>query len=354
MRKKHKYQNNNSFIKLFSCCQIVNGSKRSIICDLQRNEVQLIPNILYDILKYESDKSCKQLFDFYDKSNHQILEEYIDFLIEKEYIFLTLEPNNFPQLSERWDKPSIITNTILDFSSQSNYDLKILLNQLSQLNCKAIQIRFFDEISPLYLTCILDKTENSIFTSIDIVLPFIDLFSEKVIFDISSKYLRVNSFTFTNSKLDILNNLGTYSVRFMKKVVTTHNECGNISKFNFVTNLTLFTESQKHNTCLNRKISIDVNGEIKNCPSMTKSYGNIRDTTLKEAIEKPGFKDMWFVHKDQIEVCKDCEFRHICTDCRAYIQDPNNIYSKPAKCSYDPYTATWGEDNPTNNPLHGQ
>ena len=87
---------------------------------------------------------------------------------------------------------------------------------------------------------------------------------------------------------------------------------------------------------------------------MTKSYGNIRDTTLREAIEKQGFKDVWYTHKDQIEVCKDCEFRHICTDCRAYIQDPNNIYSKPAKCSYDPYTATWGAENPTNNPLHGQ
>ena len=87
---------------------------------------------------------------------------------------------------------------------------------------------------------------------------------------------------------------------------------------------------------------------------MTKNYGNIRDTTLREAIEKQGFKDVWYIHKDQIEVCKDCEFRHICTDCRANIQDPNNIYSKPAKCSYDPYTATWGAENPTNNPLHGQ
>ena len=29
------------------------------------------------------------------------------------------------------------------------------------------------------------------------------------------------------------------------------------------------------------------------------------------------------------------------TDCRAYIQDKNNIYSKPAKCNYDPYNAEW-------------
>jgi hypothetical protein len=74
---------------------------------------------------------------------------------------------------------------------------------------------------------------------------------------------------------------------------------------------------------------------------MQKSYGNIKDTTLKEALEKPGFKDLWFIHKDQIDVCQDCEFRYICTDCRAFIKDSNNIYSQPAKCGYNPYIAKW-------------
>ena len=138
------------------------------------------------------------------------------------------------------------------------------------------------------------------------------------------------------------------------EIINDSSHCGIISPSLFNLNIYSFTESQKHNTCLNRKISVDVNGEIKNCPSMAKSYGNIRDTTLTEAIGKPGFKDVWYIHKDQIKVCQDCEFRHVCTDCRAYIQDPDDIYSKPAKCSYNPYTATWGEDNPTNNPLHGK
>jgi SPASM domain peptide maturase of grasp-with-spasm system len=143
-------------------------------------------------------------------------------------------------------------------------------------------------------------------------------------------------------------------ILLLKEDIISEKMCGNISTSYFSINLETFTEAQKHNTCLNRKISIDVNGEIKNCPSMTKSYGNIKDTTLVQALEKEGFKDVWYIHKDQIEVCKDCEFRYICTDCRAYIQDPNNIYSKPAKCSYNPYTATWGNENPTNNPLHGK
>jgi len=30
-------------------------------------------------------------------------------------------------------------------------------------------------------------------------------------------------------------------------------------------------------------------------------------------------------------------------DCRVYLEQPSNIYSKPLKCGYDPYSATWQE-----------
>jgi len=78
-----------------------------------------------------------------------------------------------------------------------------------------------------------------------------------------------------------------------------------------------------------------------------KSYGNIKDCTLKEIVNKDIFKDVWYINKDKIAVCQNCEFRYICTDCRAYIDDPQNIYSKPLKCGYDPYTCKW-EDWSTN------
>ena len=35
----------------------------------------------------------------------------------------------------------------------------------------------------------------------------------------------------------------------------------------------------------------------------------------------------------------------MCTDCRVFIKDPENIYSQPAKCTYNPYIAKWqGEE----------
>jgi len=121
-------------------------------------------------------------------------------------------------------------------------------------------------------------------------------------------------------------------------------DCGRISPHYFTINMNVFFESRNFNSCLNRKLCIDAEGNIKNCPAMQQSFGNIKDTTLKEVIEKPGFKDLWFIHKEQIDVCKDCEFRHICTDCRCFIKDPENIYSQPAKCTYNPYICKWQGD----------
>lgn len=125
--------------------------------------------------------------------------------------------------------------------------------------------------------------------------------------------------------------------------MNSEKHCGVISKFYFTVNNLTYFESQYHNTCLNRKISIDINGEIKNCPSMKESFGNINDISLKTVLGKEEFKKYWNITKSQIDICKECEFRAICTDCRAYVEEPNSMYSKPLKCGYDPYSMEWTE-----------
>ena len=76
---------------------------------------------------------------------------------------------------------------------------------------------------------------------------------------------------------------------------------------------------------------------------MAKSYGNIKDTSLIDVANSPEFQEVWHIKKDMIHVCKDCEFRHVCTDCRAYVEDPDDILSKPLKCGHNPYTGEWSE-----------
>ncbi len=83
---------------------------------------------------------------------------------------------------------------------------------------------------------------------------------------------------------------------------------------------------------------------------MVKEYGNSKNITLKEALNHKDFKKYWKLTKDEIEVCKDCEYRYICTDCRAYTERSHTSKegldtSKPLKCGYNPYTGEWEDWN---------
>lgn len=138
--------------------------------------------------------------------------------------------------------------------------------------------------------------------------------------------------------------IGLVRICYIKKVMD-YKYCGNIRQDMFVVNQPFFIEAHICNTCLNRKISIDRQGVVKNCPLMEQNFGNIKDYSVREIVDIPGFQDLWTISKDKIDVCKDCEYRYVCTDCRCIIKDRNNIYSQPAKCKYNPYIGRWENDN---------
>ena len=78
---------------------------------------------------------------------------------------------------------------------------------------------------------------------------------------------------------------------------------------------------------------------------MCNNYGNIKDCNIIDIVKSSKFQELWKITKDKIEVCKDCEFRYICIDCRYHIDDKNNINSHPAKCKYNPYIGKWKGEN---------
>lgn len=228
------------------------------------------------------------------------------------------------------------------------HDFNALIPQFEVLKCSYIQLRFYKSISIAYIKSIAEtlKKEKSRVVSIDFIIPYYESFNLEEVNDILSENNRIHSIILFNSPHDksyepLRQKMGY--VMLVKRNIINEKHCGIINEEYFYSNIKLFSESQHHNTCLNKKLSIDKVGNIKNCPSMPVSFGNIKDTTLEEALNQGDFKKYWNITKDEIVVCKDCEFRHICTDCRAYIEDQDNINSKPLKCGYDPYTNEWSE-----------
>lgn len=346
--------NTDNFI-LFSDCIPVKGISRSVICDTQNNNYHFIPNGLYDILKKYNGKTIDFVKREFNNKFDEIIDEYFEFLLSNNLIFFNSNPNLFPSISLEWYSPSLITNMIIDYG-EINHDIKTILPQLETLKCSYIQLRFFRKISLSFIEEIvklIDK-EKSRIISIDFILPYQSSFSKKELDKLLKRHPRIHSIILFNSPEEknhepLWVKMG-YLI-YVKKNILNEKHCGIIRSDYFYSNIKLFSESQSHNSCLNRKISIDVEGNIRNCPSMLLSFGNIKDTKLSEALNHKDFKKYWNITKDEISICKDCEFRYICTDCRAYIESPEDDYSKPLKCGYCPYTNKWERwsDSPLKN-----
>lgn len=336
---------------LVANCFPVRGFRRSIICDTIRFKYEFIPNSLYDFLCRYNKKALDEIRgDFKGSEDWDIIQSYLTFLEEKEFIFYTDKPELFPDVAIEWESPLPITNAIIDFDESSDHDVKKIIEELNSLYCEAIEVRDFSGMNIRQIAEIADCTKNSTMRSVYLLLkyngPYPGGFFEALI----RGNRRIMSIILHSMPENIVppetaSDPGSewYNISYTKQVFSDETHCGNVSKLNFSTTMGMFMESHFFNSCLNRKISIDRKGFIKNCPSAKPAFGHHRDNTLADAIGNEEFRKYWSVTKDQVSVCRDCEFRYICTDCRMYVEEEGDIYSKPSKCNYNPYKAVWAD-----------
>ena len=340
--------------KLSSDCIPVKGYTNSIIVDLTRSSYYNIPNDLFNFIIEQEGKSIFQILPIYGDENRQEIMNYFSFLVENEIIFFTKTPDNFPKIDfTKWYYPSEIYQAIIDVKDSISHLDEKLFESLNNLNCKFIEIRFFNTITTPTLKKILDYSELKSILGIDIVLKYTSYDDIELMKNLLIQYPRVNKVHVYSSpiKKQIYKN-GKNSmcdIILTKEKITSCHDCGVVNSNYFTININSFTKSINYNSCLYGKVSINHNGEIKNCPSLKNSFGNIKNTTLEEATSKKKFKNFWNITKDNIATCKDCEYRYICIDCRAYLEHPDDTYSKPLKCGYDPYTGKW--EDWSKNPL---
>ena len=326
---------------LFQNCIPVKGAIRSIVYDLQRNTFFYIPNQLYEIIKNGKLPSINFLLNEYGHENLTTIKEYYNLLIENESIYQTDNPEFFPELSMTYEKSGLVDNAIIDRNKNSKFLVTPIFDQLEGLGCHHLELRFYDCVDFQYLKDLFFVLKNRVFSSILILLKHNPEISRENYFELLSLNSRIVSLTIHGTPE--LNTEENYHNRlyFLQEEIKDSNCCGIISFQTFQLNIEMFSESQQFNNCLNRKISIDVSGDIKNCPSDIMKFGNIANTTLQNALLNKNFYKKWGVKKDEIEVCQDCEFRYMCSDCRIYIKDDSNVFSKPLKCNYNPYIGKW-------------
>jgi SPASM domain peptide maturase of grasp-with-spasm system len=344
----------NQFFFLNTNIRLTKGIKRSLLIDLFHEVYFVIPNSLFEFLKTYNGKTLEHIYTDFKKDEHSTIEEYLGWLSNHNLIIISdnsMLKNIFDSLETEWDMPYEITNCILEMDERNIDFSKQTLINLSENRIPFVEIRFDWGIGLPELVDVIKIAQRGTIKSVSLFINFSPSYTKKI-FERYLKYLTVlDKIIIYNApySLEFKLHNGLTSVSFIEEEITSFS-CGIISEKYFRANRPFYSETQKHNTCLNRKIAISKNGDIKNCPSFLTTYGNIRDISISEAINLPGFKDLWTITKKDISTCKICEFRDVCSDCRFFLEEPNNIYSKPLKCGYNPFTNEW-EDwfaNPLN------
>jgi len=325
------------YFHLYQDCIIVKGILNTLIIDHYKGKIFNLPTAL------ANKEILKNRFIYNIENNFELISA----LSEDDLGYFT---NTIDAMEKKmvWNSPKDINEIIIEHSQEDFYNLDEIYCKIENINAEFIQIRFL-EYSKEKLNKILIFLENSSIRTIEILIPFIDnTKTEEITKDLSSND-RIQIVYFYNApynKSVQYNNL--FTVLFYEKNLTSALYCGIINEDYFMTDIKNLSKSILHNNCLKDKLFISLDGSIKNCPSMPENFGNIKDLTLHKAINHIDFKKYGNLTKDNIEVCKDCEFRYICTDCRAYterthISKDGLDTSKPLKCGYDPYTGKWEE-----------
>ena len=326
---------------------VVKGFGRSIILDLHREKFDFIPN---DLSKFISENNNKlvNLNDF--SGNRKTIKSYIDFLSKSEYIFPKfLDANEirlFPKLKLYYERPYIINSVIL-------FDNVKALIKLNELNCYFIQLNI--EIIFSYIPSrdeiqtICKLINKGIINSIAIIV--IPIFHKSINY-IIEEFSNIDIFVrFCYSSILISDNLVLVEkskisiLKYDKKIQIPTNELSQVNFSQFMINQYLYLESIKYNTYFNKKIFIDPEGNIKNTLSLFETFSNINEiknpNQLLKIVSDKKYQQYWHVNKKMIDVCKNCEFRHVCVDNRIPEQRKINEWFMKNECNYNPYISKW-------------
>jgi hypothetical protein len=116
-----------------------------------------------------------------------------------------------------------------------------------------------------------------------------------------------------------------------------------ISPDRFTINMDVFSEAKSFNAGLNRKVCIDKDGNIKNYLDHEKVFGNTNTSPIRDVIAGKEFRVNWNISNDQIEICRECQYRYCCIS-NSDIVMKEEKYFKKNMCSFNPADNLWGEN----------
>lgn len=323
--------NRNKKLFLFSCCMPVKGSARWAIYDLQRDDIELVPNSLIDFVSCINKKPVQSILD--EWGDNEIAREYLELLIKKEFVFFSSE-DHFPKLSKKCfnDDTSKIECMTLVVSHFVVNNTKMILERIEYLGVKRLHIHWPMETDKEKILELIHVFKHSCVVNLSISLPYQKDFNPS-----SIKEQRLTNVYFYNSpsseSIEIYR-VNIYFLQYSEQDFLLPKASINTISINH----RAFLTGRNANLGLYKTVFVNANGMLKLNSIDVEDYGNILDSDIENNLFL--LSEVWNVKRDKIMPCRKCELKYACTAnfVPEYDQKKEMYF---VNCNYNPYTNEW-------------
>lgn len=123
--------------------------------------------------------------------------------------------------------------------------------------------------------------------------------------------------------------------------------CSQAPERRYVRYLQVQSGAVRGTNCWGGELNVTARGEVVPCIFERKlAVGTVgaEGTGLTALATGDRAASIWSIALEDCRVCRDCEFRYSCFDCRFLaFRATGDLYAKPPGCSYDPYTGRYQE-----------
>jgi SPASM domain peptide maturase of grasp-with-spasm system len=326
----NEIQETDEFYFLFHAnCILVKDNVGCSIYDLHKHNIYRFGTIVFEVFNKCDDKTIKKLMDTFGGNYNEGILKYINYFIENDFGVLVSEPKLFPRINFEYERPHVIMNAVVEITNQNNYNIINVLQQLSTLHCRDLQLRLYSPESLKIVTKIFEYLIPDKFRSIEILYEYSTGQDELINFIINEL---PNIFRFI-----VFDKQGLMGEVKHNKIISSNNNLDQSTKAfydvnDFEINIDTYSEALNYNIGLNKKVSITKEGFIKNYLSHNLDFGNVDDVNLIDVVKSDQFRLKWEIKNDDIEQCKDCIYRYCCLSCSdIYLKDQK--YFKVEYCN---------------------
>lgn len=101
--------------------------------------------------------------------------------------------------------------------------------------------------------------------------------------------------------------------------------------------------------CFSTHLYVGADMNVYPCPMERRvCHGNLKGNYIQDILKS----QILHFTKNEVEGCKDCEYRYICRDCRPDSLT-GNFNEKPWYCTYNPYSGEWESFDEFKKRIHG-